>query len=109
MKRPFIMLMISTLLFSCGASQKASVTPPDVAAYKSVEITSKSNSGRIVRLEKELDTAKVEIESLRTQNRQLADSYDGLVELFKEHRGLTMMLINKMNILAGPEAPAEKK
>ncbi|PLX69449.1 MAG: hypothetical protein C0603_00540 [Denitrovibrio sp.] len=109
MKRPFIMLAITALLFSCGAAQNASVTPPDVAAYKAVEITSKSNSGRIIRLEKELDTAKADIESLRTQNRQLADSYDGLVELFKEHRGLTMMLINKMNVLAGPETPAENK
>ncbi len=103
------MLVISVLLVACGGAQKASVMPPDAAAYKTVEITANSNSGRIITLEQELDTAKTEIESLRVQNRQLADSYDGLVELFKEHRGLTMMLIEKMNILAGATAPEEKK
>lgn len=107
MKRPFVYIAISVFLVSCGSANQAQMTPPDVAAYKAVELTAKSNSDRIIKLETELDSAKKEINSLRTQNRQLADSYDGMVELFKEHRGLTMTLIQKMNSLVPDEE--EKK
>lgn len=105
MKRPFIVIALSVFLVSCGAGSAAQVSTPDAAAYRALEITAKSNSDRIVKLEKELDTAKSEINSLRTQNRQLADSYDGLVELFKEHRNLTMTILQKVNSLF----PAEEK
>ncbi|PLX71432.1 MAG: hypothetical protein C0602_01075 [Denitrovibrio sp.] len=103
MKRTFILIIISMFLVSCGAASTSQVNTPDVAAYKAVKITSESNSERIVKLETELDKARTEINTLRTQNRQLADSYDSLVELFKEHRGLTMTILSKMNSLFAPE------
>jgi len=109
MKRPFIVLAVSALIISCGAGTTEMVTPPDVAAYKAVELTSKSNADRILNLERELDMTKSEVNSLQVQNKQLADSYDGLVELFKELRGLTMVMVNRMNTLMGPEKPEEKK
>ena len=100
-------MAIAALTVSCGAGNTAQVAGPDAAAYRAVELTAKSNSDRISKLEAELDTAKSEISSLRTQNRQLADSYDGMVDLFKEHRGLTMTLIEKMNRLVPQEGKAE--
>jgi len=108
MKRFFILTVIAALAVSCGGNSEK-VTPPDVSAYKAVETTSKSNSGRIQKLESELDSAKREIDSLRVQNRQLADSYDALVELFKEHKSLTMVLIGKINSLVPEETPEKEQ
>jgi TolA-binding protein len=108
MKRTFILMALPLVLTACGGATQQAVTPPDVAKYQAMELSVKSNSDRILKLEKQLDSANSEINTLRTQNRQLADSYDGMVELFKEHRGLTMTLIQKMNLLA-PQAEEETK
>lgn len=109
MKRVFIAAAVSFMLASCGAGTSSQVTAPDPAAYKAAEVTAKSNSDRIIRLETELDKAKSDIESLRVQNRQLADSYDSMVELFKEHKTLTMSLIQKMNSMFAAPEPEKAK
>ncbi|ADD68448.1 hypothetical protein Dacet_1684 [Denitrovibrio acetiphilus DSM 12809] len=101
MKRPLILIAMPLFLISCASGSAQNVQAPDIASYKAVEVTSKSNSDRILKLETELDSAKDKIESLRIQNRQLADSYDGLVELFKEHRQLTMTILARMNAIFG--------
>jgi len=107
MKRTFILMSIPFIMISCGSTATQSLTTPDVAAYQAVKVTANSNSDRIQKLEKELDSAKEEIATLRVQNRQLADSYDGMVELFKEHRGLIMTLITKVNSAVGSEKKPE--
>lgn len=108
MKRIFVVFAVYIFAVSC-ASETAPVTPPDQASLRAVEITSQSNSARISKLEKQLDEANREIDGLRVQNRQLSDSYDGMVDLFKEHRGLTMSLIQRMNTLLGPGEGEEQK
>lgn len=102
-------MAVPFFMISCSGAKESAVQVPDKGAYQAVELTVNSNSDRIVRLETELDKANSEINMLRTQNRQLADSYDGMVELFKEHRALTMTLINKVNLLVGPEKEEEKE
>lgn len=108
MKRVFVALAASAVLASCGAAATAQVTAPDPAAYRAAEITAQSNSERLAKLEAELDSAKRDMESLKVQNRQLADSYDSLVELVKEHKSLTISLIQQMKSILPPakEAPA---
>jgi len=109
MKKTLIIVMIAAAAVSCGPAAAEKVTPPDMAVYKTLEISVKSNSDRVTRLETELQKANKEIASLRTQNRQLTDSYDELVNLFKEHKNLTMVLIDRMNSLFGSDEEAEKK
>lgn len=106
MKRTFILAAFPLLLAGCAGSNAAQTQAMDPASYQALKLSVNSNSERVLKLEKDLDSAKSEIDSLRTQNRQLADSYDGLVALMKEHRGLTMAIIQKMNTLTMP-APAE--
>jgi len=109
MKRTFILMAVPFFMISCGGNTAQSVQTPDMAAYQAVELTSKSNADRILKLERELDSAKSDIATLQVQNRQLADSYDGMVELFKEHRNLTLTLIQQMSEIGKPEAEEEKK
>lgn len=97
MKRIFIAAGISVILASCGAANSANVQPPAPSAYKALEVTTGSNSDRIAKLEQELDQTNSDLETLRSQNKQLADSYDTMVKLFKEHKQLTLTLIQKMN------------
>lgn len=108
MKRTFILMSIPFIMISCGGNTAQGVQAPDVAAYQAVELTANSNSDRILKLERELDDAKQNIATLQVQNRQLADSYDGMVELFKEHRNLTMTLIQKMGGLESLQADEKK-
>jgi hypothetical protein len=108
MKRTFILMAVPFFMISCGGNTAQSVQAPDVAAYQAVELTSKSNSDRILTLERELDTAKNDIATLQVQNRQLADSYDGMVELFKEHRNLTLKLIQQMMQVTPPVEEEQK-
>jgi TolA-binding protein len=102
----YIMIpLAAVMLASCSPAAKSPAVP-EVSSYKALEITADSNSARIARLETELDKAKSDVETLRVQNRQLADSYESLVGLFKEHRNLTLTIIEKVNSLT---APAETK
>jgi len=102
MKRVIFIVMISGLLAACSASN-SQPKPADSASLKSLEVSQKSNSERILRLEQEIDTMRKDVQSMRRQTKHLADSYDSLIVLFHEHKKLTMKIMESVKKILPPQ------
>jgi TolA-binding protein len=108
MKKIILLIVVSVAVSACGTATKQ-VSPIDSSAMKAVEVAQKSNSERVAKLEKDMDNMRQELDSMRIQTRQLADSYDSLVKLFREHKKLTLDLMTTVNRVLLPQSGQDKK